>query len=374
MKLGIDACNIRMGGGLTHLVELLENGNPCHNGISEIIVWSSDQTLNKLPSRDWLIKRSHPLMNKTFIHSFIFQLFYISTLAKKDGVNLMFVPGGTFLGRFPHIVAMSQNMLPFEKAERSRYPHFFSKLKFFLLKFTQIYTFRKSQGVIFLTHYAKSVINKELGSGVKTAVISHGINPSFLQKPKLQKSMQDFDSNDPFKFLYVSIVTVYKHQWNVAEAILKLREEGWPVSLKLVGTSTAESLQKLNEILAHDQYGCIDYLGLVEYENLAQIYKSADGFIFASSCENQPIILIEAMTAGLPIACSDMGAMPEVLKEAGFYFNPLEVESIYQGLKEFLKNREARQEKSLVGYQSSLDYTWKDCADKTFEFLSQFSK
>lgn len=373
MRIGIDACNIRMGGGLTHLAEILANGNPSHNGISTIFVWSSHATLEKLPDREWLVKRSHPLLNKTFIHSFIFQLFYISFLAKKDGVNLMFVPGGTFLGSFPNIVSMSQNMLPFESAERNRYPHFFSKLKFFLLKITQTNTFRKSQGVIFLTDYAKSVIAKDLGLKIRTAVISHGINPLFLQKPKLQKSVQDLHISAPFRFLYVSIVTVYKHQWNVAEAILKLQEEGWPVVLDLVGTHTQESLEKLNKILVQDQFNCINYLGLIDYENLSQIYKSADGFIFASSCENQPIILIEAMTAGLPIASSDMGPMPEVLKEAGFYFNPLDVESIYETLKEFLNNKEARQEKSLLGYESSLHYTWKDCAQKTFKFLSQFT-
>ena len=40
-------------------------------------------------------------------------------------------------------------------------------------------------------------------------------------------------------------------------------------------------------------------------------------FIFASSCENMPITLIEGMASGLPIACSDRGPMPEVLQDGG---------------------------------------------------------
>ena len=51
-------------------------------------------------------------------------------------------------------------------------------------------------------------------------------------------------------------------------------------------------------------------------------------FIFASSCENMPITLIEGMASGLPIACSDRGPMPEVLQDGGVYFNPEDCKSI----------------------------------------------
>ena len=48
----------------------------------------------------------------------------------------------------------------------------------------------------------------------------------------------------------------------------------------------------------------------------------ADIFVFASSCENMPNTLIEAMAAGLPIASSYRGPMIEILKDGGIYFNP----------------------------------------------------
>lgn len=65
-------------------------------------------------------------------------------------------------------------------------------------------------------------------------------------------------------------------------------------------------LNKLNKVIASDIiYRCINYMGLIDHDKLTDIYKNADGFVFASSCENQPIILLEAMAAGLPIACSN---------------------------------------------------------------------
>ena len=61
---------------------------------------------------------------------------------------------------------------------------------------------------------------------------------------------------------------------------------------------------------------------MIPYHELHSEYKDADLGVFASSCENLPIILIEKMASGLPIACSNKGPMPEVLGSAGVYFDP----------------------------------------------------
>ena len=54
MILGIDASNIRAGGGVTHLRNLLQYGCPSDVGIKKVIVLSGKKTLDQLPERDWL--------------------------------------------------------------------------------------------------------------------------------------------------------------------------------------------------------------------------------------------------------------------------------------------------------------------------------
>ncbi len=374
MILGIDASNIRAGGGLTHLKEILVNADPNQYNFEKVIVWSNDETLSGLPDYPWLRKETHKLLNKSFVFSFLFQIILLSKIAVSEKCNLLFVPGGTFFGNFQNIVSMSQNMLPFEKVERNRFPNWKSRLRFRMLHFTQGRTFKKSKGVIFLTNYANNYIVKDINLKKNSVIIPHGINLSFLNEPKVQKEISEYSIESPFKLLYVSIVTVYKHQWNVAEAVLRLRKEGYPITLELVGGNTLESLEKLMEVFKRDTEGCIVYSGLVPYEDLENIYKSADGFIFASSCENMPIILIEAMTAGLPIASSNMGPLPEVLGGAGFYFNPLNTDEIYTTLKNMINSSELRTIKSLESYNKSINYTWKECSEKTFEYLSEIAK
>ena len=95
--------------------------------------------------------------------------------------DLIFVPGGTFLGSFDTIVSMSQNMLPFEKKEYLRFRSWKTRLRFKILHFTQSRTFKKSEGVIFLTNYAKETIASSLNIEFrKCRIIPHGISSSFI--------------------------------------------------------------------------------------------------------------------------------------------------------------------------------------------------
>lgn len=374
MILGIDASNIRSGGGLTHLKEILNNCEESTNKFGKVIVWSSIKVLNELPSPNWLDKRTHRLLNKSFLWTFFYQFFYLSYFSSNtSGVNLMFVPGGTFLGVFPNVVTMSQNMLPFERKELRRYRSHLQRLKFTVLRKTQSHTFKKSKGVIFLTKYAQKVVTSQIKLiNEHQTIIPHGISLRFSSEPKTQKSLIEYDDVNPFRLLYVSNVAPYKHQWNVASAVIQLRSEGLPITLDLIGSSNKESIALLENVLGDgfdDSSIGVNYLGEVQYCNLPPLYRNADGFIFASTCENLPIILLEAMTSGLPIISSNYGPMPEVLGTAGFYFDPCNVEDIRSSLKKFLESPKERSEKSNISYNSAINYHWKDCANKTFKFL-----
>lgn len=59
MILEIEASNIRAGGGLKHLTELISNIENQENGFNKVIVWANTHTLAKLPEMEWLIKKSN---------------------------------------------------------------------------------------------------------------------------------------------------------------------------------------------------------------------------------------------------------------------------------------------------------------------------
>ena len=110
------------------------------------------------------------------------------------------------------------------------------------------------------------------------------------------------------------------------------------------------------------------------YSDLSGYYQQADIGLFASSCETFGIILLEKMAAGLPIACSNQSAMPEILKEAGVYFDPVNATDIELTLERFISQEDLRASKSALSYRESKNYQWAKCAQETFTFVSQIAR
>jgi glycosyltransferase involved in cell wall biosynthesis len=164
----------------------------------------------------------------------------------------------------------------------------------------------------------------------------------------------------------------YKHQVEVINAIKKLRDSGMPVALDLIGPSWGwygKDVQ--DEIKNLDTDGTfIQYLGEIPFDILHGAYQMSDAFIFASSCENLPNILIEAMASGIPLACSFEGPMPEVLGVEGFYFDPKLISSIHESLRQLMLAPSKRAIYAQNASQRAKQYSWRACAGQTFEFIS----
>ena len=120
--------------------------------------------------------------------------------------------------------------------------------------------------------------------------------------------------SEPPIFLYVGRVAVEKN----VEAFLEL---DLPGSKWVVGTGPA-----LERIRA--RFPKVNYLGLLEREELAQVYASADVFVFPSKTDTFGLVLLEAMACGVPVAAypvtgprdvignSSAGALHEDLRTA----------------------------------------------------------
>ena len=373
MRLCIDASNLRAGGGVTHLQELLRRATPGEFGFEQVVVWASAATLSRLEDRPWLVKKTDPALERNYLVRALWQRRTLGRLAADDRCDLLYVPGGSFATTFRPIVTMSRNMLPFEPAELRRFGLSAMGLKMLLLRWTQPISMRRADGTIFLTRYARDTVLRTIGAVAgQVSIIPHGIDERFALSIKPQQPRAGYSNAHPFRFVYVSTVDVYKHQIEVAEAVAMLRDEGRPVALDLIGPAYAPSLAALRKSL--DQLDpdatFIRYLGPVPYASLQVSYASADAAVFASSCENMPNILLEKMAAGLPIACSDRGPMPEMLGEAGLYFDPDSSVSVAACLRRLLDSPELRSRLAKAAQQRAAPYSWDRCARETLSFLA----
>ena len=150
-----------------------------------------------------------------------------------------------------------------------------------------------------------------------------------------------------------------------------MRREGFNISLKLIGGGEGEAQIKTDvSILKNDpenqfitQYG---YLPRNEVESLV---RNSDIYIFASSCENLPITLLEGMAIGLPVVSSSRGPMPEVLRDGGLYFDPACPDDIAATLKNTIIDDAGRVERLKRSIAISENFTWQRTAADTFSYL-----
>ena len=68
ISIGIDASNIRQGGGITHLSNILKYFEPDLSNISKIVVWSNQKTLDAISDKPWLEKHNHALLEGNIFH------------------------------------------------------------------------------------------------------------------------------------------------------------------------------------------------------------------------------------------------------------------------------------------------------------------
>lgn len=357
---------------MTHLREVLRVADPQSSGISRVILWSGCATLDGIEDRPWLHKAHEPALDKGLFRRSHWSARKVAKLAQRSMCDVLWVPGCSYAGAFRPYVAMSRNMLPFEWKEMCRYGFSRRFLKFFLLRFSQSRTYRRSSGMIYLSEYARAKVGSVIGkSAGTTRVIPHGIEGRFSPSPQAPTAATQ--PRETFRLLYVSAVDLYKHQWNVVDAVALLQQQGHRVELTLIGPAFPDAEAKLRR--AMDRFegtpGTVRYLGAINHSELHEHYQRADIFVYASSCENLPNILLEAMACGKPIACSSRGPMPEVLRDGGVFFDPEKPGHIAEAVRQLLESPSLRAEKAALGLRYSREYSWERCARESFEYLAE---
>lgn len=374
MVVGIDASRNRSGGAKAHLIGILTEGNPLKSGICEVHLWAFRSLLDSIPDWPWLIKHNSKELEQHLLKQVWWQRFRLPSEAREAGCSILLNTDAGTVSTFRPSITMSRDMLSYEPGEIERFGYSRARLRLVLLRYIQNRSLRQANGAIFLTKHAARVIQQYCGPLSRIANIPHGVGADFKCTNATQAWPEEGER--PIRCLYVSNAALYKHQWVVVQAIAVLRERGQNISLTLVGGGAGRAQQLLDEqISLSDPDGVfVEQLDFVPQNKLPVHLANADLFVFASSCENMPNTLVEAMAVGLPIACSNRGPMPEVLGDGGVYFDPEDTDSIAEAVGQIIKDPVLRVKIAQRAKRLSEQYSWSRCANETWAFIVETYK
>lgn len=369
MKLIIDATNIKSGGGFTHLKEILSFDFAKSFGFEEVIVFAPENTLKKLPLKPWLKKETHNWLNRNYLYLFFWKVIIFNNYIKNNDY-LVFIPGTGYCSK-PY-VTMCRNLLPLEYKEINRFFPSKEWLRLIVLRLIHLFSYKNAYSVIFLNTYCKNVVDNILDYK-NYSIIPHGLNKSKFSKNPLSH-FRKYDHNRPIKLIYVSTINLYKHQWLLVQAVDELNSEGYFVELTLIGDKQPIAYKTLTNTLNEIQFpDRVKYFGSVDYEDLEKFYSTSDVFVFPSTCETFGMVILEAMSCGLPILCSKYSSMPSTFQNVPIYFDPYNLESMKNSILELYNNSKLMQNLADNSLNFSAKFSWENTSKQTFEYLSTVS-
>lgn len=203
----------------------------------------------------------------------------------------------------------------------------------------------------------------------RAVVLSHGIDLKGFDN-YAAKAVSD-RKKDCFDILYVGGLTHHKGVHILICAFKQIKNKN--VKLHIVGGGVYES--GLRRLAGDDDR--IVFYGKLPNENVQQFYKMADVSVVPSIWYDvRPNVIPEAFRAGIPVIASDIGGIPELIKDKhnGFLFTPGNIEQLRLILEDIMKGpeilkalgrnaRESVKEYEMSGYIQRLTKIYEEAVE-----------
>jgi glycosyltransferase involved in cell wall biosynthesis len=277
------------------------------------------------------------------------QLIFPSAL-RKNNIEVLFNAGFTAPLLWP-----GPMVTVFHDLQYKRHPEYF---RWFDLPFWQTLlpaSARRSRKIVVPSEAVKADIAEFYPFALaRTQVIPHGVEAAFGQIAATRQ---------PQRFI-LTVSTLHPHK-NLdgllrAFAVFIRRHPDWRLviaGLKGFEAGRIEALQK--ELGLQD---AVDIKGWIPRPELYELFRTAAAFVYPSRFEGFGIPVLEAMTAGLPVACSRIPALVEVAGEAVRFFDPANAQDLVAALEDITENEDLRNQLRAAGLARARDFSWEKSA------------
>jgi glycosyltransferase involved in cell wall biosynthesis len=270
---------------------------------------------------------------------------------------------------------MIQNMAPFDPLVIQR-AEGLKALRLDALRLIGIASAQVVKKVVFISEYARDAIFPQLHiSRDLSTCVYLGRDPAF--SPEARENASALLARYRIEEPYLLSVSQFYHYKNIVELVLGFARacRSLPPRVKLVLAGEAHEpdyAAAVREAIRQEAIeGRVLLVGQVPYEDLPPLYAAASLFLFPSSCENFPNILVEALASGVPTLASRLGPMPEIAGEGAAYFDPFDPNDIARAILAHWDQPDRCAALREAGLKRSSRYSWSQCAAGILKALEE---
>ena len=221
----------------------------------------------------------------------------------------------------------------------------------------------KLHGRIAVSPAARHFISRYFPGEYK--IVPNGVEPGRYQRAVPIARYRDGVPN----ILFVGRMEPRKGLIHLLRAFRKLQRDGVRARLLLVGTGPGE--REARRYVLTRQLEDVEFLGRVPEGQKAQLFKTADIYVSpATGRESFGIVLLEAMSAGAPIICSDIHGYRGVVRRDrdGLLVEPGNADALAASIRRLIDDPQLRAQLSRAGEERAQLFTWERVGQAVEEY------
>lgn len=242
---------------------------------------------------------------------------------------------------------------------------FSDKLKTYPMRLMERFQFKHAAKIVSLGGKLTKILRDEVPNpSKKIVVLPNAVNPG-------DQPLRNYDK-DKLQLLFVGRFAFNKGINLLMEVIKQLNNEGYKNRLifNLVGKGPL-----YEQYLKEYQFENLNFIGFADDDKLAELYRENDLFVFPTRFEGMPTVVLEAMSAAMPIVVSDTGATAELVNsDNGYLIETNNLRALKWAIHSFYQlNPDEKQKLADNSYKKVKEkFTWEKVARMHLDLFHTF--
>jgi glycosyltransferase involved in cell wall biosynthesis len=362
LRIGINALYLipgGVGGTEIYLRHLLRGFSELQRGHEYFVYINRETEGDLIPPGSGFRCIPVPVSARVRPARILYEQALLPRLLRRDRIDVLLNPGYT-----GPISFAKRSVTVFHDTQHKRHPEFF---RWFDLPFWNLLLKAATRSRALIAVSAATAADLERfypGSGRKTVVIQHGVDPEFFRIGEQRQSLIP----EPF-VLTVSTLHPHKNIARLLEAFREFRKESPGFRLVVAGMEgfAAQALKDRRRDLGLED--SVTFTGWIERDALYGLFRHASAYIAPSEFEGFGMPVSEALAAGLPTACSSIPPFLEIAGGAAILFSPDSTAQMVGAMKTITSDEAFVSKSKIEGPARARLFDWLSTARLTLEAI-----